>query len=185
MAAAATSTPDVLDATPSARARARTRILLFVVLAVAAAVILFVQPQVTSRVREGDLAKEWLALGPGLLVAAFIAALLEVVRSARRRSRAWGKGFVQLGFAGLVFAFVATQSVFEYRARAAPPATSAELLEKLARSRDARVRALVMEVAGARPSSANLDALLELGAKDKDPMVRAAAARARAQRDKK
>lgn len=163
---------------PSARPRGALRVALLVVLVLAAALSLLGQPRIIAAVRQGALPPEWLLVAPGLFVVFVVVSVVDVVLLARRRGFMSGRSLLQVAFSLAFLAMLTPQAYFEYRARKAPPVTSPRLLEELAQSRDARVRALVMEVAGARVSEAGTAALLTRGLDDVDPLVREAAVRA-------
>lgn len=158
-------------------ARSALRVALFVALILAAAFALVGQPQVVAAVRASELRPEWLLVAPVLFFIVVVLIGADAFYLARRRGwngRALLKVFVALGF----IAFLAPQAYGEYRARKAPPSTSMQLLDQLATHKDARVRAVVIDLAGYRANQRDLGRLLLGAFNDKDPMVREAALQA-------
>lgn len=163
---------------PSARHRSALRVALLVVLVLAAALSLLGQPRLIAAVRGGELSPEWLLVAPGVFVVFVVVSAVDAVLLARRRGFMSGRALLQVGFALAFLAMLTPQAFLEYRARKAPPITSPQLLEELLVSRDARVRALVVEVAGYRVDEPEAVALLARGLDDPDPLVREATVRA-------
>jgi hypothetical protein len=156
-------------------ARSAVRVALLVLLVLSAGAALLLQPRIIVAVRDGSLTAEWLLVAPGVFSLVVIASAIDTAMLARRRGYASGRALLQLGFVVAFVAFLLPQAWSEYRARKAPPPTSVELLDKLSKSRDARVRAVVMDLAGFRGQASAVGSVLERGLDDKDPMVRAAA----------
>lgn len=166
--------------------RSTLRRVLLVVLVAVGVVLLLGQPRLVEAVRAGDLGPNALLAGPIALLVLVLFLAADAAVLASHRGRVSGRSLVQLVVAVGFLAFLGTQTYWEYQARRAPVDHDL-LLESLASSQDARVRALVLEVAGLRPSrQASLDRLILVGLDDKDPMVRAyalSAASRRAGRD--
>jgi hypothetical protein len=113
--------------------------------------------------------------------------LLVVALTALDVWRAWRSGraanlgwlFVTVSFVGVL----APQTWSEYRTRTGPPPSSAAHYQRLLKSSDARVRALVMEAIGYSPRpNAEVATVLRAGLDDADPLVREMARQALAHR---
>jgi hypothetical protein len=154
---------------------AASRVALLVLLVLSAAAALLGQPRVVVAVREGSLAAEWLWVAPLMFTLFVLIAAVDASIVARRRHSFRGRNMLQVAAAVAFVAFLLPQTAGEYRTRKAPAPTSPDMLDRLAKSRDARVRALVMELAGHRSPPPSVAALLERGMDDKDPMVRESA----------
>jgi hypothetical protein len=155
--------------------RSVVRVSLLVLLVASAAAALLLQPRIIVAVRSGGLTPEWLLVTPGIFSLVVFASAVETALGARRRGYLSGRALLQLGFVVAFVAFLLPRAWSEYRARKAPPVASAQLLESLAKSRDARVRAVVMDLAGFRGQTGDVAEVLERGLNDRDPMVRATA----------
>lgn len=154
------------------------RVVLLVALVCAAAFALLGQPHLVAEVRAGKWVPESLLIAPSLFSLFVLVALADTVMLARKRGFLSGRSLLQVGFALAVLAMLTPSAFFEYRARKMPQVNPAELLEQLIQSRDARVRALVMEVAGFRHPEARMQDFLARGLEDSDPLVQEAAVRA-------
>lgn len=155
--------------------RSRLAVAALLSLLVSAPIVLGGHPHIVSEVRDGNLDVGWLWAAPGALLLAVAVTLIEAIWRTVRRGYFSGRSLVQVGFALAFFGFVATGSWREYQVRQATPA-SAETLVALAKSRDARVRALVVEVAARRDGDGpRLWRLIRDGLDDADPIVRRAA----------
>lgn len=158
-------------------ARSALRVALFIALILAAAFALVGQPQVVAAVRASELRPEWLLVAPVLFFIFVVLSGVDAVYLAR--SRGWnGRVLFQVLLALGFVAFLAPQAYSEYRARKAPPTTSVQLLEQLSQHKDARVRAVVVDLAGYRANQRDLARLLLPALDDKDPKVREAALQA-------
>lgn len=153
------------------------RVVLLVALVLAAAYALLGQPRLVGAVRAGQWEPEWLLLAPFLFLVFTLLAVVDAVRGARRRGFVSGRSLLQVGFALAVLAMLTPSTWYEYQSRKAPPGASEAMMEALSRSRDARVRALVVELAGTRLRSPQMRRLVEKGLDDADPMVRDSALR--------
>lgn len=167
-----------LSPTPSSRPRAALRVALLVILVMSTALALLGQPRLIAGVRTSGLSPEWLLVAPGLFVLFVLVTGADLALLARRRGFVSGRSLLQVGFALAFLAMLTPQAFFEYRTRKASPLTSDALLESLVQSRDARVRALVMEAAGGRAPGVGMGRLLKQGLRDADPLVRDTALRA-------
>jgi hypothetical protein len=145
-------------------------------LLLSAAAAFFVQPRVIEAVRADRLEASWLLAAPALFALVTVLAALDAFRIARRRGYFRGPSVVALAACVAFLGLLVPNTFAEYRARTSPPAASTALYADLLQSRDPRVRALVMEVAGLRggESSAVAD-LLQQGLDDSDPLVVGAA----------
>lgn len=159
-------------------ARGALRVALLVALILAAAFALLGQPQVVSLVRAGEVRPEWLLLAPLLFFVFVVLTGVDALFVARRRGFLNGRALFQVLLALGFVAFLAPQAYSEYRARKAPPTTSIELLEQLSLHKDARVRAVVIDLAGYRAEQRDLARLLLRAFDDRDPKVREAALQA-------
>ena len=154
------------------------RVVLLLVLVCAAAFALLGQPHLVSQVRAGSWLPETLFIAPALFSLFVLVTLADTLILARKRGFLSGRSLLQVGFALAVLAMLTPSAFFEYRARKTPQVNPSELLQQLVENRDARVRALVMEVAGYRLPDAEMQDLLEKGLEDADPLVQEAAVRA-------
>lgn len=170
-----TETPWASSERASTTGRRPIRALLLVSLLCAAAFALLGHPSIVSSVRAGRLAPEWLSVGPLLYLGFVTVATLDALTTAKRRGHWNGRSLVQVLLALGFVAFLVPQAYGEYRARKAPPTTSLRLVEELVRHRDARVRAMAVDLAGYRASTAELREVLLPALADRDPMVRQAA----------
>lgn len=149
---------------------------LLVALLSSAALALFGQPWVVARVRDEELPAAALLVAPLCFSFVVVVAGLDAWRAARRRGWFSGRALVQLACAAAFLGLLLPETVHEYRARTAPEFGSLDLLEKMMRSRDPRVRALVVENAGYRHGAdAEVALVLRAGLEDKEPRVREAA----------
>lgn len=145
-------------------------------LLVSAAIALFGQPLVVAEVRAERLPAAALLVTPLVFSLVVVLAALDAWRAARRRGYFSGRALVQLAFAAAFLGLLLPETLAEFRARTAPDFASADLLEQMIKSRDPRVRALVVENAGLRGSNdADVAHVLQLGLDDKEPRVREAA----------
>lgn len=158
--------------------RGALRVALLVALILSAAFALLGQPQLVSLVRAGDIRPEWLLVAPVLFFVFVVLTGVDALFVARRRGFLNGRALFQVLIALGFVAFLAPQAYAEYRARKAPPTTSIELLEQLSRHKDARVRAVVIDLAGYRAEQRDLARLLLRAFDDNDPKVREAALQA-------
>lgn len=170
-----TETPWAPRDRASSSGRRPIRTLLLVSLLAAAAFALLGHPPIVASVRAGRLAPEWLSVGPVLYLGFVTVATIDAVRAAKRRGYWNGRSLLQVLLALGFVAFLVPQAYGEYRARKAPPTTSLRLVEELVRHRDARVRAMAVDLAGFRASKAELREVLLRTLADRDPMVRQAA----------
>jgi hypothetical protein len=145
-------------------------------LLVAGVLFVFVAPEVVAAARDGVLAPALVFLSPAAFGVALLLALLDGVLGFRGRGFLSVRSLLEVAALGLVMALVTRGAYREYRTRKAPPLTSLDTLEQLVRSKDAQVRALVVELAGhrERPAAGLLD-VIERGLSDQDPRVRLAA----------
>jgi hypothetical protein len=152
-------------------------------LVVSAAAALFVQPRVVNAVRADSLSASWLWVAPALFSIVVVIAAVDAWRVARRRGYFRGPSVVALAACVAFLGLLLPNTFSEYRARTSPPADSAAYQEALLQSRDPRVRALVMELAGYRPGhDGEAAAILSAGLDDPDPLVVRAAVAAVAHR---
>jgi hypothetical protein len=148
------------------------RVTIFLALVLSAAVAFFVQPRVIAAVRAEELAAAWIVAAPAVFSLVVAIAALDAWRVARRRGYFRGPSLVAIAASVAFLGLLLPNTVSEYRARTTPPLDAAALHERLLQSRDPRVRALVMEVAGLKPGSSDEPAaLLARGLVDPDPLV--------------
>jgi hypothetical protein len=133
------------------------------------------QPRVFAAVRGGELPAEGLLVAPLLFTLFVIITAIDAAFLARARGYLSGRALLQVLLALAFVAFLVPQAYDEYRARKAPPSASPAMMSELVRSRDARVRSVVMELAGFRGPPQEVSDLLARGLRDSDPMVRSAA----------
>lgn len=175
------SAPDTHPTPPADRRALRVPLLLALVVAAGAA--LFLQPRVVAEVRDGELAPPSLWVAPGALALVVALTALEAWRVARRRGYFPGRSVILVAASAAFVGVLLPETLAEYRARTSPSAGTGAHAEVLAASKDARVRALVMEVAGLRPvADTEVAGLLGRGLEDKDPAVVEAARAAVARR---
>lgn len=148
---------------------------LLIALLLSAALALLGQPRIVAAVRHHEVPAEWLLLAPGLFLLFVLITAVDAALVARRRGFMSGRVLFQVLVALAFVSFLAPQAYGEYRARKAPPTTSVELLEQLSRHGDARVRAVVVDLAGYRTEQREPALVLLRGLDDKDPKVREAA----------
>lgn len=169
--------------TSSLGGRSVVRVVLVLLLLGLGAVLLFGQPLVVAAIRRGELPLETLFAAPGLFLLLVVVLGVNAGRSVLRRGALGGKGFVQIVAVLAFFGLVANNTWREYQARSMAESDEGTTLRALARSRDARVRALVMEVAGYRAGDdAPLASVLLQGLNDADPAVVESARRAATRR---
>jgi hypothetical protein len=158
------------DGSPASRAALRVPLL--VALLVSAAGALLVQPRIVSKVRAEELEAGWVVVVPAVFALVLILAAIDAWRTARRRGYFRGPSVVAIA-AGIAFlGLLLPSTLSEYRARTSPALETVEHYRLLAKPRDPRVRALVMEAAGFRPGSADeVKAILLSGLDDADPLV--------------
>lgn len=146
----------------------------FVIVALAALYVLFIGPYVTERVRLEAISPEWLWCAPIVLVVVLFWLVQDLVRQRNKEGFYLSRALVRLAFAAALVALLMPTVFSEYRTRTTQSLEGADALVKLARHRDARVRALVMEVCATRGNKAR--PIVEKGLKDRDPLVQKAAA---------
>ncbi len=143
---------------------------------VSAALALFGQPFVLAAVRREEVPAAALLVAPVVFSTVVVLAGLEAWRTARRRGYFSGRALVQLGLAAVFLGLLLPDTITELRARSGAGYAENDLLEQMFRSRDARVRALVVETAGLRAApDREVAAVLLKGLDDKEPRVREAA----------
>jgi hypothetical protein len=135
------------------------------------------QPLLGQWVRQGRLTAEAMLVAPGLFALFLVIHGVDrffLAKKSRKNAPAWALAQVSLGV--LFLAFIVPSNLREYRTRKVPEQALLKLLPQLERSRDARVRALVMLAA---PSAAEdrvaMVQVLRHGLADPDPLVRHAA----------
>ena len=149
------------------------RLPLLAALIASAVAAFFVQPKVVQLVRDGELNAGWLLVAPTAFSVVLAVAAIAAWRVARHEGFFSGRAIIQLGMACAFLGLLAPDTLQEYRARTAPPTASVESLDLLVQSKDARVRALVVEVAGQRDvTDAEVGPLLRTSLDDNDPRVR-------------
>lgn len=146
------------------------RAVMLAALVLSAAAAFFVQPRVVEAVR-GGLDASWLWAAPAVFLLVVAVAAIDAWRMARRRGYFRGPSIVALAACVAFLGLLLPNTVSEYKARTSPPSDSAAYLEALRQSRDPRVRALVMEVAGLKPDMKEAPELLARGLADPDPLV--------------
>lgn len=148
---------------------------LWVLLVLSAAGAFFVQPRVVSAVRAETLAAWWLVVAPAAFSLVVVVAALDTWRTARRTGFFRGPSVLLIAASVAFLGLLLPSTLSEFRARTSPPAETARW-EALARHKDPRVRALVMDAVGWRPGPPQeTAALLAGGLDDKDPLVQQAA----------
>jgi hypothetical protein len=175
------SAPDVTGETLAPASALRIPLLVALVLAAAAALV-FRQP-IANAVRAGELPPWTVLAAPAAFALVVALGALDAWRTARRRGFFSGKSLVALFAAVAFMGVLVPDPLAEYRARTEPPASSPAHYAALLTSKDARVRALVMEVLAYKPMPGDdVAALLKVGLADTDPLVQAAAKDAVARR---
>lgn len=155
----------------SRRSRTARVVVLFCVL-VTGAFMLVGQASIVSDVRAGTSPTETLLYAPVIFVALTALVGLDALFSAWRRRFFSGRAILQVIAAVVLASSVGTTAWREYQARREPAGVTADGLRTLFRSPDARVRALVVEVAARRDrDDPSLTAILRAGLDDKDPLV--------------
>jgi hypothetical protein len=147
-------------------------LVLLLLLAVGAA--LFLQPLVVNWVRDEGGAAGFVLVAPALFTAVIVLFALDTWRTAARLGFFPGRRLLFLAFAAVLTGLLLPDTWLEFQVRTAPAAAGGRD-ERLFRSKDARVRALVVEAAGRRADKAQAVPLLTRALDDRDPMVRAAA----------
>jgi len=155
----------------SRRSRTARVVVLFCVL-VTGAFILVGQESIVAGVRAGTSSTETLLYAPAVFVALAALVGLDALLSAWRRRFFSGRAILQVIAALVLASYVGTSAWREYMARREPALVTTDGLHSLLRSPDARVRALVVEVAARRDrADPALIAILRAGLDDKDPLV--------------
>lgn len=161
---------------PTVVERAAVRIPLLVALVLAAAASLVFRQPIVNAVRAGEWPPEVLLAAPAAFAIVVAIGAFDAWRVARRRGFFSGRSIVALCAAVAFFGLLLPDNIAEYRARTEPPSSSPAHYAALFASKDARIRALVMEVLGWRPVPAEEAVpLLRLGLVDRDPSVQLAA----------
>lgn len=160
------------SATATTKARLWVRVPLLFALIAAAAAALFVQPRVIAAVRANELEAIAVAVAPAVFLVVVLLVAVDAWRVARRRGYFAGRNLLVLGACVAFLGMLLPGAFEEYRARTAAPIASTSHYEALLASKDARVRALVMEAAGYRPvPSSEVKDILARGLGDADPLV--------------
>lgn len=164
-----------IDNNPSGGATRRVRtarvVVMFIVL-VLGAVILLGQEQVIERVRSGTTPADTLLYAPALFLLLAVVVAGDAILWAWRRRFFSGRALLQVVVALVLAAFVGNTTWREYQTRRVSLLLADDTLQLLFGSSDARVRALVVEVASRRGSDGHsLEGLLRQGLDDKDPLV--------------
>lgn len=156
----------------ASRLSSTLRRVLLVVLVLSAAAAFFVQPRVVTAVREQELSTGWLVVTPSLFSLVVVVVVLDMWRLARRRGHFRGPSVVALAACVAFLGLLLPDTWAEYQARTGPGVGAGEHDRDLLRSRDPRVRALVVELAGFRPGPhADYAEVLLRGLDDPDPLV--------------
>jgi hypothetical protein len=156
---------------PTRRIRTARVVVMFVVLVVGA-VILLGQEAVIERVRAGSASADTLLYAPTLFLLLAVVVAGDAILWAVRRRFFTGRALLQVVVALVLAAFVGSTTWRELQARRVPLLLADETLSLLFVSNDARVRALVVEVAARRGvDDPALEGILRRGLDDKDPLV--------------
>jgi hypothetical protein len=134
------------------------------------------QPSIVAAVRTNQLDLQWLLVIPGGFSIFVVLLVIYLIAASLKNGFFSGNSLLQIGAALALLSLVSTNTLSEYKARNSLGASGFSVLESLAKSRDARVRALVMEVCSHRdmPKPKLMD-ILKAGLDDPDPMVVSAA----------
>jgi hypothetical protein len=163
-----------MDPIPGVPVEARPlRIALYVLLALAAAAVLFLQPALAGAVQRGALPGFWLFLPMGLYGAFLLAYAVDRLLLVKRRGYPAGKAFFQIAF-GVMFALMLLPStIADFKDR------QVSGVRRYLLHPDAGVRTLAVEALGFRGLDASRDHLKLLVDRldDRDPGVRRAATR--------
>ncbi len=137
------------------------------------------QPSIVAAVRTDELGIQWLLAIPGgfsLFVVLLVSYLIVI---SLKNGFFSGNSLLRIGAALALLSLVSTNTLSEYKARSSSQAPGFSVLQSLAKSRDARVRALVMEICSHRDGpKPELWTILKSGLRDPDPMVLSAAVEA-------
>jgi hypothetical protein len=137
-----------------------------------ASAMLFLRPMLTRWVRRGEIAPEVLWV-PAIIF--FISMLLYCwtrVGASPQQSRKAAWLPFQVGFGLVLLLLVIPGQLQEYRTRKTPPPSTELGMKALYQSKDARIRALVLNAAVCGSASPQqLHDMLRLGLEDTDPMV--------------
>lgn len=152
------------------------RALLYILLLIVAAATLWSRPAVLAQVRAENWHPAFVLLGPALIALLLgIFALDELLwhKNAEKRRVV---AVIPMVFGALLLLILFPSSVQEYRVRQVSEQSATQLLNDLAKSTDARIRALVMLAAQTQELSPETWAqIMERGLSDPDPFVRRAA----------
>ena len=163
--------------TNAAQTRFSMRQLLMATVLLSAGAMLFLRPMLIKWVRKGEIVPEFLWL-PAIIF--FISLLLYT----------WSRGNVQggrktawlpfqVGFGLVLLLLIIPGQLREYRARKTPEPMTQLGMKALYKSKDARIRALVLNAAvcSEHPPSV-LHEMVQIGLEDPDPMVQEASIQA-------
>lgn len=166
--------PRASDPIPGVPVEARPlRIALYVLLALAAAAVLFLQPALAGAVKRGALPGFWLFLPMALYGAFLLAYAVDRLLLVRRRGYPAGKAFFQVTFGVMFVLLLMPSTIADFNAR------KGKGVRRYLLHPDAGVRVLAIEALGyrglddARPHMGLLTDRLE----DRDPRVRDSATR--------
>jgi hypothetical protein len=152
------------------------RTILYFLLLLTSAITLLSRPYVLEQVRAEQLDPLWILSGPCLFGLFFVLFVIDEISKARSGQKTSRLPFAPMVFGLVLLIFLLPSSFREYQARHTADVTTSAFFSDLLRSKDARVRALVMMA-----SSCNLSvddewsSVIEKGLLDQDPMVQDAA----------
>ena len=160
-----------------AKEQSPLRQILMAAVLLSAGAMLFLRPMLIKWVRAGELAPEILWL-PAIV---FFVALLSYTwaRGATQSDKKTAWLPFQVGFGLVLLLLVIPGQLREYRARKTPQPMTETGMKALYQSKDARIRALVLNAAVCSASTPDLlHSLVRLGLEDPDPMVQEASVQA-------
>lgn len=156
--------------------RTLLRVFLYISLISTGALSLLARPHLVAQVRAGLFPASWVLIGPGLFALFFLVFAIDEIFIRGPKKGKHRAGIVPLVFGALVIVFLLPSSFQEYRARRTADLGTPAFYYDLFKSKDARVRALVM-VASSQIQGSTQDwvQLMNMGLSDPDPLVQASA----------
>lgn len=138
------------------------------------ATTLFARPAITEAVRQGRIDSLFVLLAPGLF-AVFLT--LFVITTGLFQKRLQPRmSLMAFFFGALLLAVIVPETMREYNTRLTSGVASSAFFQDMLRSKDARVRALlVMSASCTTNSTDEWSQIIQVGLSDRDPLVREAA----------
>ncbi len=161
---------------PGSRSKNLLRVALYVLLIITAAFALLARPYLLAEIRAEHFLPVWILVGPVLFGSIFLIFCIDEIfirgpKKGRRKT-----SIVPMAFGALLLVLVLPSSFQEYKTRQIREVATPAFYKELLKSKDARVRALVMIASSCSVQSGNeWSEIMHKGLNDTDPLVQGAA----------